>query len=46
MFFLLTYLVKCNTLLSNKPIKRTKTTKKILGTIIDKDKIELKIPLQ
>lgn len=39
----LTYLVGNNNFLSIRPIKRTKTTKKVFGTMVDKDRVETKI---
>lgn len=44
--FLLTNLVKNNNFLFTKPIKKTQTTKKVFGTIIDKDKGEVRTLLQ
>ena len=43
---LLTYLVGSNNLPPTKPIKRIRTTKEVLGAMVDEDRVEVKTPLQ
>lgn len=40
------YLIENNNLLSTKPIKKIKTIKKVFSTMVNKDKVVAKTPLQ